>query len=437
MQTFARVFLAARRVGRVRHERQRRQRHVQAKKEQQLEAKRRLQGGSAVQKARAAAGVPVGGRRGSGVDVFEMGAAGQSVHSMWPMGWLLCVEDSSGLKYWYNQRTEETRWDPPPQLAGARPKRSLASALKTHEDDSWAGREDYNTRTTKVTAGMYGRRQPRYTMCRLQKARKARPGSGGSKQAQAQGQRQAAAVRAVVDSGRSGGAVGQRRRPATAGTARPQPQARQRSAQSARPQSARPLTEREKQAHRQRRARTDALSLPKTLLRYGQLQQQWMARPQSAREPPVAQRPASAARRPQSARPPSAPKARAAQGTAPRGGRAFRPSSAPAARQVSHSSPARRPPSSAAADLRLEGPDGDDGQQQQLEEKLQARARARRGHPGQSPRVPQDVVKPRPPSANRREAELAAVAEAEQREGLGAIEEAAAKLTPRGSPLVN
>merc|ERR1711969_76262 len=140
------------------------------------------------------------------------------------MGWLLCVEDSSGLKYWYNQRTEETRWDPPPQLAGARPKRSLASALKTHEDDSWAGREDYNTRTTKVTAGMYGRRQPRYTMRRLQKARKARPGSGGSKQAQAQGQRQAAAVRAVVDSGRSGGAVGQRRRPATAGTARPQSQ---------------------------------------------------------------------------------------------------------------------------------------------------------------------------------------------------------------------
>ena len=51
--------------------------------------------------------------------------------------------------------------------------------------------------------------------------------------------------------------------------------------------------------------------------------------------------------------------------------------------------------------------------------------------------MPQDVVKPRPPSANRREAELAAVAEAEQREGLGAIEEAAAKLTPRGSPLVS
>ena len=427
LQTNIRVWLATRRVQRVRQavfdkKKQRDLRTTRSKASQ-----RRLLGGSGYEKRMDAVGNRVVARRGSGADIFEV-EAGQVVESVWPKHWLLCSDEETGERYWYNSRTHESRWDAPPSLAGLQTKPHVARTV--HEDQSWAAREDYQARTVSVTAGMYDTRQPRYMYERALINRRMRSGKT-VKQQQALRERaqRREAKTSVLD--RRTGAMSARQVAGEAGSrtgSRPVSASRgRRPGSTPRPLSASRQRKSDVEIaadNMARRAHMNKLCLPKQIANVLLLQagappqlkgayemrppsvsseivtpcqpvmpSEPPARPRSARpaasfQKPIAAilpssaRPASAGRQ-RVAVPPSAsnpPRRVVAAGQGPLG-RTFRPSSAPA--------PLTDEGEREAIGLRLEERVMEAAAREDYvrAEKLQARADAMRRHPGQSPQA--------------------------------------------------
>ena len=177
LQTSMRVFLAKRKVKRVRQKLLLSRKQAQRKSESKRQAQRRLVGRSDYEKRVDASSVREVPRRTSAADVFNIDEQGQAVESIWPKNWLRCLDEQTKRLYWYNHRSHESRWDAPPELAGLKPKSKHTRVA--HEDDSWTARQNYKARTASVTAGMYGSRQPRFARARIirQLRRTARPQS--------------------------------------------------------------------------------------------------------------------------------------------------------------------------------------------------------------------------------------------------------------------
>jgi hypothetical protein len=165
VQTSMRVFLAVRKVKRMRQRAFMSRKQAQRRSESKRQSQRRLVGRSDYEKRIDAASVRVVPRRTSAADVFNIDAQGQVVESIWPKNWLRCSDEQTQRSYWYNHRTHESRWDAPPELAGLKPKTNHTKFA--HEDDSWTERQNYKARTASVTAGMYGSRQPRFERARI------------------------------------------------------------------------------------------------------------------------------------------------------------------------------------------------------------------------------------------------------------------------------
>lgn len=165
LQTNMRVWLACRRVQRLRKTAVAAHKTALQKTESKRDSQRRLIGPSDYEKRANATAKRVVARRGSGADVFETDMPHQIVESVWPKHWLCCSDAQTGQLYWYNHRTHESRWEAPPDLVGLHKKPQRARQV--HEDASWTARENYKARTASVTAGMYGCRQPRYERARM------------------------------------------------------------------------------------------------------------------------------------------------------------------------------------------------------------------------------------------------------------------------------